>query len=75
MLLAPDGARLSKRNGNLAMRSLRSHMRPEEVVGLLAWLLGLIDRREAVMPEDLIPDFSWSKVRKEDVVLNSDVSH
>ena len=44
------------------MGYLRAHTTPEKLVGLLAYLAGLIPRPTALRPSDLVPEFSWSKV-------------
>ena len=70
MLLAPDGRRLSKRDGDLDLGALRQRMRPEQLIGSLAFSAGLLDRPEAVSPWELAKDFSWEKVRREDVKMD-----
>ena len=73
MLLSEDGRRLSKRDGDLSLRGLRERWAPEKVIGLLAWLCGVIDRWEGVAPGDLIRDFDWKRVRREDVRLTCEL--
>lgn len=68
-LLTGDKGKLSKRLGSLNTRSLRKEKRPEEVVGELAFLCGLTERREAVSAKELIPGFTWDKVKKEDIAI------
>ena len=70
MLLAPDGRRLSKRDGDLDFSALREKYSPEEVLGLLAQLCGLIPQWEKVSAEELCREFSWDKVKKEDIIVN-----
>jgi len=70
MLLAPDGRRLSKRDKDLDLGILRQKMRPEELIGVLAYAGGLIDRRESVSASELAAEFSWDKLRKEDIYLS-----
>ena len=72
MLMSPEGRRLSKRDRALDLGVLRERWPPERVVGLLAWRCGLIDRWEDVSPKELIPLFSWSRVRREDIVMDAD---
>ena len=69
MLLSPDGRRLSKRDRDLDLGQLRLRRKPEEIVGYLAWAAGIIDRPEPVSARELIPVFSWDRVRKEDIVV------
>ena len=68
-LLTGDKGKLSKRLGSLNTRTLRQERRAEDVVGELAFLCGLRDRREAVSARELIPEFSWEKVTKEDIAV------
>ena len=70
LLLAPDGRRLAKRDRDLDMRALRERYAPEELVGLLAWYAGLLDRREKVTAKELIPRFTWAKVPKNDITVD-----
>lgn len=69
LLLAPDGRRLSKRDRDLDMGALRQRYTPEELLGLLACLAGLLDRPEAIPSRELIPFFSWEKVPTQDIVM------
>lgn len=69
LLLAPDGRRLSKREGDLSLRSLSKTRTAPEIVGQLACWAGLLDRPRPVTPKDLIGEFSWDRVKKEDVVV------
>lgn len=71
MLLAPDGRRLSKRDGDLDFSALRKKYQPEEIIGLLAFLCGLIPKWETVSAGELAADFSWEKVKKEDVIVDA----
>ena len=71
MLLAADGRRLSKRDRDLDLGQLRTHLRPEELVGALAFASGLIDRKEPISPKELAPLFSWDKLRKESIFLDT----
>ena len=70
MLMAPDGRRLSKRDRDLDLGQLRLRMRPEELIGILAFSSGLIDQKTAIAPRELAQEFSWEKLRKEDIYLS-----
>ena len=72
MLLAPDGRRLSKRERDLNLGELRERWPAERVVGLLAWKCGLIDRWEPVAAAELVPHFRWDRIRREDIVLDTE---
>ena len=69
LLIAPDGRRLSKRERDLDMARLRAAYTPGQVIGLLAKLAGLRPTAESVLPEQLVRDFSWNCVRREDVCV------
>lgn len=70
MLLAPDGRRLSKRDGDLDMGALRGKYRPEELLGLLAFWAGLLSRRESISARELISLFSWEKLGKNPIYVD-----
>lgn len=70
LLVAGDGRRLSKRDGDLDLGALRASGVPSEtIVGRLAYWAGLLDREASVSPRDLLPLFDWSKVRKDDIAV------
>ena len=55
--------------GSLSTQTLRGTMAPEALIGRLAFLCGLIDREEPVSVRDLLPGFTWDKVKKDDIVI------
>jgi len=70
LVLGPDGNRLAKRHGDIAIAVLReAGDRPEGIVGLLGWLYGLIDRPEPVRARELIPDFKLERIPHGSVTL------
>ena len=69
LLLAPDGSRLSKRDASLDLGCLRRRYSPEELLGLLAYAGGLLEKPLPVTARELIPEFCWNKVAKQDVCL------
>ena len=69
MLLAPDGRRLSKRDRDLDLGTLRQHYTPEAVIGALAHCAGLLDRAMPISAKELSLEFSWEKLRKTDIRL------
>ena len=69
LLLAPDGRRLSKRDGDLSLAALLTEHSPEAVVGALARLAGLNPSGEPRTPESLLGDFNWGKVPKTDIFV------
>lgn len=67
LLLAPDGRRLSKREGDLSLRALSKRCAPRELVGVLAHWAGLLKKPRPVTPTELAADFSWEQVPREDI--------
>ena len=72
MLLAPDGRRLSKRDRDLDLGQLRLRITPEALIGTLAYSSNLIDRNVPISARELAQEFTWEKLRKEDIYLNAD---
>lgn len=63
LLVATDGRRLSKRDMDLDLGALRERLQgPGAVIGSLAALVGLAERGEEVLPEELVSRFSWEKI-------------
>ena len=70
LLYGADGHRLSKRQKDVDLGALRQMgKRPEDIVGQLACWAGLIDRPEPVQARELVAEFAWGKVRRENVVV------
>lgn len=73
LLTAPNGRKLSKRDGDLNTSVLRERFTPEELVGILAQIAGLQEKPTPVRASDLIPVFSWDLVPKNDIVIPSEL--
>ena len=73
LLLAPDGRRLSKRDQDLDLGQLRKRMTPEQLIGLLACSAGLTQTPAAISAKELAGEFSWQKMRKEDIYLHEQI--
>lgn len=69
MLVAPDGRRLSKRDGDLDLSALRQKMKPEALLGMLAFSAGLISEKSPVSARELAGEFSWEKLKKGDICI------
>lgn len=69
LLVSPDGRKLSKREGDLNTQELLKRYTPEQLVGILAYLCGIIDRPEPVKASELVAEFSWDRVPREDIIL------
>ena len=70
MLLAPDGRRLSKRDQDMDLGYLQQQVKPEALIGLLAYSAHLIDKLTPISPKELAKEFSWENLRKEDIYLD-----
>ncbi len=70
MLLAPDGRRLSKRDRDLDLGQLRKHIRPEQLIGTLAFCSGLIDRKCAISAGELAREFRWENLKGDSIFLD-----
>ena len=73
LLLAPDGRRLSKRDMDMDLGALQKVMKPEKLLGSLAACAGIIDRSEPVSAQELAKEFSFQKVKKADICLDSTI--
>jgi glutamyl-tRNA synthetase len=70
LVLGPDGARLAKRHGSVAIADYRAAgQRAEQVVGQLAWSLGLIDQPVQLQASELIARFDLNRIRREPFTL------
>ena len=72
LLVAPDGRKLSKREGDLNMEALRQKYAPEQLTGKLAKLAGLRPTDAPVTAAELAADFSWDKVPRADIPIPED---
>lgn len=72
LLVAPDGRRLSKRDGDLSMAALRQRCTPQQVLGVLAFAAGLQERNTPVSAAALAASFAWSRVRREKTIVIGD---
>ena len=71
MLLAPDGRRLSKRDRDLDLGVLREKLTAPQLLGKLAFAAGLADSDEPVSAQELAGVFSWDKLKKDAIYLDS----
>ena len=69
LLLAADGRRLSKRDGDQSLENLRAKYAPEEIIGKLAFACGLQDAPRPATPAALAESFTWAKVPQHDILL------
>ena len=71
LLMSSDGRRLSKRDKDLDLGQLRLRCSAEKVLGVLAHAAALTDTPEAISAKELATVFSWDKLRKDSIYLDS----
>ena len=72
LLVNENEQRLCKRDKGMDLSALREkHKNPDEIVGFLAFLAGLLPSPTLIKPQDLLPFFSWQKVPKEDITCKN----
>ena len=69
LLLAPDGRRLSKRDGDQSLEHLQARYTPEQIIGKLAYVCGLTDTPAPRAAAELVDGFAWEKVPRQDICL------
>jgi glutamyl-tRNA synthetase len=63
LVVGPDGRRLAKRHGDTRLATLReAGWRPEQLVGLLAWSCGWVERAEWITASRLLPRFRLDSI-------------
>ena len=70
MLLATDGRRLSKRDKDLDLGALRQRLTPEQLIGMLGYISGLLERNIPISAQELAAEFSWEKLKKDGIFLD-----
>ena len=73
LLMSSDGRRLSKRDRDLDLGQLRLRCSAEQVLGVLAHAAGLTEKPEPISAKELAAVFSWEKLRKDSIYLDSSV--
>ncbi|MCB1046658.1 MAG: tRNA glutamyl-Q(34) synthetase GluQRS [Calditrichaeota bacterium] len=75
LLRAGHGAKLSKRESDLELATLRrAGVRPATVLGWLGWSLGLLPAPRPIGAHDLLDVFDWSRITTEDRVVPPDLT-
>ena len=69
LLLSSDGRRLSKRDADAGLDSLQGRVTAEELLGKLAQLAGFHPSGEPAPAAELLEEFSWERVPREDIRL------
>ena len=71
LLLSNDGRRLSKRDRDLDMGALRKDCTAEKILGVLAHAAGLTEAPQPISARELVGEFSWDKLRRENLFLDT----
>ena len=69
LLMDHAGRRLAKRDKDLDLSALSRRFTPEDILGMLAYSAGIIEENRPMTLEQLIPLFSWEKVKRSDIRL------
>lgn len=69
LICSKSGERLCKRDKAADMSNVRASSTPEQVIGQLAYIAGIIDTPQPCKAEELIPWFSWSRIGTDDIIL------
>lgn len=73
LLCAPDGRRLSKRDGDLDMGALRSAgVTAQEIIGFLMWKAGMTARFEPLDLEEALCMYARDKIPGRDICITPD---
>ena len=73
LLLAPNGRRLSKRDADAGLDRLQGRVTAAELLGKLAQLAGFHPSGEPRSAAELLSEFDWEQVRREDIRLPGDL--
>ncbi|HEY7313797.1 MAG TPA: tRNA glutamyl-Q(34) synthetase GluQRS [Gemmataceae bacterium] len=74
LVIGPDGRRLAKRHGDTRLSSLRAvGVRPERLLGLLAWSCGWLSSIEPITARQLVPFFRLETIPRSPFVLTPEL--
>ncbi|HEY7155567.1 MAG TPA: tRNA glutamyl-Q(34) synthetase GluQRS [Gemmataceae bacterium] len=74
LVVGPDGRRLAKRHGDTRLSALReAGVRPEMLLGLLAWSCGWLASIEPITARELCPLFRLATIPREPFVLTPEL--
>lgn len=74
LVVGPDGRRLAKRHGDTRLSTLRaSGVKPEELLGLLAWSCGWLAEIRPISTAELLPLFRLEAIPREAFVLKGEL--
>lgn len=70
LLVSEEGRKLSKREGDLNMETLRKKYTPEQLLGHLGEMCGLLDTYRECTAMELCQGFSWKRIYKDDILIS-----
>jgi glutamyl-tRNA synthetase len=74
LVVGPDGRRLAKRHGDTRLSALReAGVKPEALLGLLAWSCGWLDEVRPVTARELLPCFRLESIPRQPFVLTAEL--
>ena len=73
LLMDAQGRRLAKRDKDLDLSALAQRFTPEDILGFLAFSVGLLEEIRPMTLEALLPLFDWNKLSHEDWRLPTDI--
>ena len=74
LVVGPDGRRLAKRHGDTRLSALReAGVRPEMLLGLLAWSCGWLSTIEPITARELLPLYRLETIPREPFVLTPEL--
>jgi glutamyl-tRNA synthetase len=74
LVVGTDGRRLAKRHGDTRLSALRAAgVRPEALLGLLAWSCGWLERAAPVTARELLPLFRLEAIPRTPLVLTPEM--
>jgi glutamyl-tRNA synthetase len=74
LVVAPDGRRLAKRHGDTRIATLRQlGLRPEQIIGLLAWWSGWAKWGEELTLAELLSRYDLAQLPHQPVVLTDEI--
>jgi glutamyl-tRNA synthetase len=74
LVVGEDGRRLAKRHGDTRLSALRdAGVKPDALVGLLAWSCGWIAKPDPITPREMLPHFRLEAIPHKPFVLTADL--
>ena len=71
LLVNEQGQRLCKRDKSLEIRALRTKYTAEQIIGSLAFTIGLIPEPAPLTPQQLLPYFNWNKIPQQEIKIHA----